>query len=271
MKDAYYFSHDSNARNDAKIIKLRIDFGWEGYGLFWALIEILREEKNHEIECDCNAIAFRLQCDCIDIEKIIKNYGLFKIENNKIFSVSLKDRMNLKSEKARKSAEARWNKSDDKDANAMRTQCERNANLCEPHAIYANTKEKEKEKEKEKKEELKKEEYIYTEFTKLKKTDFEKLVSEYGLDDTQRMIETLNNYKGANGKTYKNDFLAIKNWVVDRVKQQPLNKKSLVDHAVDLIEHPERLKIMTGGFFTNDTTKSIGVIDDSKSELSEPF
>jgi len=35
-----------------------------------------------------------------------------------------------KSEKARKSAQARWDKKGSNDANAMRTQCERNANAC---------------------------------------------------------------------------------------------------------------------------------------------
>jgi len=34
-KEAYYFSHDSNARQDEKIIKLRMKLGWEGYGLYW--------------------------------------------------------------------------------------------------------------------------------------------------------------------------------------------------------------------------------------------
>ncbi len=31
-KDAYYFPHDCNARNDPKILALRSVFGAEGYG-----------------------------------------------------------------------------------------------------------------------------------------------------------------------------------------------------------------------------------------------
>jgi len=38
-KEAYYFSLDSNARDDPKILQLRMEMGWEGYGLFWAIIE----------------------------------------------------------------------------------------------------------------------------------------------------------------------------------------------------------------------------------------
>jgi hypothetical protein len=30
----------------------------------------------------------------------------------------------------------------------------------------------------------------------------------------------LNNYKGANGKKYKSDYLAVLNWVVDKAKKE---------------------------------------------------
>lgn len=49
-KDAYYFSHDSNARNDDKILELRSIYGYEGYGLFWAIIEVLRDSTNYKFE-----------------------------------------------------------------------------------------------------------------------------------------------------------------------------------------------------------------------------
>ena len=32
-KDAYFFSHDCNARNDPKILALRSVYGAEGYGV----------------------------------------------------------------------------------------------------------------------------------------------------------------------------------------------------------------------------------------------
>lgn len=46
FKDAYYFSHDSNARSDENILRLRVKYGWEGYGLYWAIVEILRESSD---------------------------------------------------------------------------------------------------------------------------------------------------------------------------------------------------------------------------------
>ena len=49
-KDAYYFPHDCNARNDPKILALRSVFGAEGYGVYWMLIEIRREQPDYKLQ-----------------------------------------------------------------------------------------------------------------------------------------------------------------------------------------------------------------------------
>ena len=54
--------------------------------------------------------------------------------------------------------------------------------------------------------------------------EYEKLCSTYGKDFADQCITTLDNYKGANGKKYKDDYRAILNWVVARVKTE-LSKK----------------------------------------------
>ena len=128
-KEAYYFSHDSNAKDDPKILQLRMEMGWEGYGLFWALIELLRNESDHRMRTHYKSIAFALQTHEDSIKKLINDFNLFEIENDYFWSESLLKRMELKeerSEKARESAKKRWNK--DNDANAMPTHNERNAN-----------------------------------------------------------------------------------------------------------------------------------------------
>jgi hypothetical protein len=48
-KDTYYFPHDSNAQDDEKIIRLRAKFGWEGCGLYWAIIERLRNCPDYKL------------------------------------------------------------------------------------------------------------------------------------------------------------------------------------------------------------------------------
>ena len=100
MKDAYYFSHDSNARNDQRLIKIRMKYGMEGYGVYFGIIEILREQENYALwKSDIESISFDLRTKIETVEDIIYNHGLFewKFDNSKdegyFYSESLKRRM----------------------------------------------------------------------------------------------------------------------------------------------------------------------------------
>tara|TARA_R110002110_G_scaffold83540_13_gene216839 strand:+ start:1173 stop:1709 length:537 start_codon:yes stop_codon:yes gene_type:complete len=107
-----YFQHDSNARNDIKIIKLRKSGGYEFYGIYFALLEILFLENNKVCVDDYDTLAFALQCDTDKLIKVINNFGLFIVEDNCFYSKRLNDTINtihLKSEKARENANKRWN------------------------------------------------------------------------------------------------------------------------------------------------------------------
>ncbi|SHH89918.1 protein of unknown function [Chryseobacterium oranimense] len=134
-KEAYYFSHDSNARQDDKIVALRMKHGWEGYGVYWALVEKLRESSGYMSICDYNIIAYDLRTDAALIKSIIENFRLFsftEIENlgKCFYSESLKNRMEKKSSKARESANKRWGREKE-----MQTQCERIPNAMRNDAI----------------------------------------------------------------------------------------------------------------------------------------
>lgn len=109
-KEAYYFSHDSNAFHDPKILKLRASHGLEGYGFYWALIEYLRNQPEFKISVnDFDDLPFFLNCDqakckqmlnkCLDVE-------LFLIEDGKLFSISLLRRMEKYLEISNKRKEA---------------------------------------------------------------------------------------------------------------------------------------------------------------------
>lgn len=127
-KDTFYFSHDYNARNDAKIKKLLSRHGYLGYGIFWAIIEDLYNNAN-ALPLDCESIAFDLRTSENIVESIINDFDLFVIENDVFGSHSIQKRLeerDAKSIKARESAFKRWNK-DSKDANALPTQSDCNA------------------------------------------------------------------------------------------------------------------------------------------------
>jgi hypothetical protein len=90
MKEAYYFSHDSNARSDAKIIKLRRKYGMEGYGIYFALIEMLREDSAHKLLLDSfEDIAYDLRVEVEKIQSIVTEFDLFVVDNNYFYSPRL--------------------------------------------------------------------------------------------------------------------------------------------------------------------------------------
>lgn len=83
----YFFSHDSNARNDIKIVKLRRELGWAGYGCFWAIIEMMRVEAEHKLLlADVDDIAYTLNYPKEDLDKLIRNFGLFVLDNEHFYS-----------------------------------------------------------------------------------------------------------------------------------------------------------------------------------------
>lgn len=106
-KETYYFSHDSNAITDTKILNMRSDYGMEGYGLFWAIIEMLRNEENYKLECSKNTYRAvkTLTNTTIDVEQYINDcvndYQLFKEEEGFFYSNSLMRRMEEKDNKKR--------------------------------------------------------------------------------------------------------------------------------------------------------------------------
>ena len=74
--------------------------------------------------------------------------------------------------------------------------------------------------EKNEKNEKKEDKNSYAEFVKMTRIEFQKLVDTYGESQTNELIRILNNYKGANGKLYESDYLAILSWVVDKYMNQ---------------------------------------------------
>ena len=69
-----YFNHDSTARNDYRIIKLRATFGYEGYGVFWAVLELLFAEENKICINQYDILAYGLQCDSKILKQVIEDF-----------------------------------------------------------------------------------------------------------------------------------------------------------------------------------------------------
>lgn len=115
MKDAYYFSHDSNAKDDPKCVMLIEQLGLEGYGIFWVLIETLRDQPEYKYPLALiPALARRYNTTTEKMKTVVSQYGLFDVtpEGDFFFSESLCRRMDNVSafrESQRKKAMKRWN------------------------------------------------------------------------------------------------------------------------------------------------------------------
>ena len=124
-----YFNHDSTARNDYRIVKMRSKLGMEGYGIFWAILEMLFTEENKLCIEDYDSLAFGLQCDPKLLKQVIEDFDLFIIEDNCFYSRRLNNQIeeiNSKSNKAKENAQKRWN-----NASAMRPHSDSTASRVE--------------------------------------------------------------------------------------------------------------------------------------------
>ncbi len=151
-----YFSHDSNASNDPKIMSMRSVYGWEGYGWYWLIVEMLREQKEYKLKLNkyiYNALAMQMHCNAEKsqsyIEDCINEFYLFESDGEYLWANSLIKRMGKmeeKSSKAKKAAEARWNKTKENEhiyASALQTHCDSNTNKIKENKIKEIIKEEE--------------------------------------------------------------------------------------------------------------------------------
>jgi hypothetical protein len=108
MKDAYYFPHDSNAKDDPKIVLLIEQFGLEGYGIYWVLIETLRDQPGYKYPLKLiPALARRYATTAEKVEAVIRGYELFDTEDDMFFlSPSLCRRMEVIDTKRRRLSKA---------------------------------------------------------------------------------------------------------------------------------------------------------------------
>jgi len=60
----------------------------------------------------------------------------------------------------------------------------------------------------------------YRDYVFLYENEYQKLVEKHGKENTEKMLDALDYYKGSKGKTYKDDYRAILSWVVDKVVKE---------------------------------------------------
>lgn len=137
-----YFSHDYNARNSLSLKKITRQYGLEGIGLYWCIVEILYENNGQIPESSLPDIAYDLRVDESTIKGIIDICDLFNFVDGFITSENVIKQLDIrreKSEKAKQNASKRWENKTSKNAVAMQTHTESNATAlqaeCDRNAI----------------------------------------------------------------------------------------------------------------------------------------
>lgn len=84
-----------------KIMLLIEELGLEGYGIFWVLIETLREQQNYKYPLKLlSVLARKYNTTLVKLEVVVKNYHLFQIEDDCFFYSSSLNRRMQKMEEA---------------------------------------------------------------------------------------------------------------------------------------------------------------------------
>ena len=94
-KNKFYFSHDGGARNDDKIIAVRMKHKAEGYAVYFMILEKMLESSNYILARDYNILAFDFRVGSDLVKSIVEDFGLFEFteDNKSFYSKSFKSRM----------------------------------------------------------------------------------------------------------------------------------------------------------------------------------
>lgn len=96
-----WFKHDTNASQDAKLQNVLLDYGLEGYGLYWYCIEMIagKVDANNltfSLEHDARIIARNVGSTVQKVEEMMKYFvsiGLFECSNNTITCLKIAKRL----------------------------------------------------------------------------------------------------------------------------------------------------------------------------------
>jgi hypothetical protein len=198
MEQMNYFQHDYRTRLDIKLLKIRKRHGMTGFGVYWALVEMLHEGSGF-IEMDTETIAYELQCDeeiIKDVIEICFDYFENSVTCNRVIE-NLKFRREKASAKSKQGTQAvniRWEKYRasliQNDTESIPSVYEPNTNTIPNHTIE---KEKEKEKEKGKVKDIDKERlaavYTAADIPQIEPTNVDYLIDETEYTITRPMLE----------------------------------------------------------------------------------
>ena len=103
-----YFFHDVNASSDEKLQELRMEMKCQGIGIYWSLIELLKQNDGR-MNYKPALLAYSIRgCTTEEVERVITGFDLFEVQDGQFWSESLLRRIEMQEEAtAKKTAAAR--------------------------------------------------------------------------------------------------------------------------------------------------------------------
>ena len=78
-----YIPHPSNCSKSSMITTLLIEEGHAAYGIYWMVLELLRDCPEYRISNNPKSIAWSIHCTDIDlVSRVLHNYGLFDVDGD---------------------------------------------------------------------------------------------------------------------------------------------------------------------------------------------
>lgn len=87
-KNTFFFSHDGGARNDDKIIAVRMKHKAEGYAVYFMILEKLLESSDYMSVKDYNVLAFDFRVGAEVVKSVVEDFGLFEFTEDRKFFYS---------------------------------------------------------------------------------------------------------------------------------------------------------------------------------------
>jgi hypothetical protein len=228
-----WFKHFSNAKYDAKVMRLIRKYGLKGFGLYFAMIEyaafqLTTDNPIPDIEENSQDIANFFGEDTILIEEIMLfciNEELLEQDENTGRMMCMKLLCHLDNTMSNnpevKKILDNFKKLEETYSNLKQIRLDKNR--LDKIKLDKNRLESPDKKKKRPKQINKVE---YAKYVFMEDKEYKKLIDRYGEEETKRAIAKLNNYKGSHGKKYKSDYRAILSWVIDSLKIKEIDKKT---------------------------------------------
>lgn len=215
-KNTFYFSHDANAHEDDKIICLMSEYGSQGYGWWWIMVEVLFQQQGCKLDLSNKTTIpylYRMLWDMpikdipIFIDKLVE-FGLLSRDGDLIYSESLikrNDKIDALREKRRAAANARWKKEKVKEEEPAPVKPKKPVDKTKTIEVLRN-------------------EEMFAEF--VKELQAHEIYSALPINQTYSERESCLNWLASKGTTKKDYKAFFKNWIKKKIDDKGFNNNS---------------------------------------------